>query len=346
MAIERLYEPVFQWRYFQVLTDYLAVRCGQVWLDKALLEAGIAANLGAEQESAIPIAQVEIFLQRCLQQLAHGELVFEWGKRIALELEGPLVWALQHCKTLEQCLQLGARHHHLISTHFSWIYQRTREFGELILRPSAPISREGFRVFMELPVIATRIRMTTLLHERIPAYDVYFPFERPPHAARYAELRPMRAHFGAQALPEMHMVFPLEALSRPLDRSEGEVDEAALRALSTTERSTLRNHWSGWVLTMLREANGCQPTQELLAEMLSVSPHTLARRLADEGYRFRDMARAMRHRRACEMLTQTQFDVTEIAHRLGYTSVSNFCNAFRAEAGVSPGAYRKQAATP
>jgi len=344
MAIERFYEPLYPWRYLKVLADYLVGRLGQAWLDQTLLEVGIVANIGDEQGAPIPAAQVNALLQLCMQRLDRGELVFEWAKRIRPEIHGPLGWAVRRCKTLEDGLQLAVRHYRLVETQFFRSYQRTAEGGELILRPAAPVSRELLPAMMEMRTIGAHVMLKELLRERLPAYDIYYPFERPSHAARYAELRPARVHFGAQALPEVRVVFSANDLSLPFYRTEGQIDEDALRALLGAQRSTLQGHWSGWVQTMLREAHGCQPSQEQLAGILNVSPHTLARRLADEGFRFRDMARMVRHQRACEMLTQLPIDVAEIAHRLGYTSVSNFCHAFRAEAGVSPRAYRTRAA--
>ena len=40
-----------------------------------------------------------------------------------------------------------------------------------------------------------------------------------------------------------------------------------------------------------------------LAELLSISPRTLTRYLANEGHTLRDLANDVRHRRACEMLS-------------------------------------------
>ena len=50
----------------------------------------------------------------------------------------------------------------------------------------------------------------------------------------------------------------------------------------------------------------------------------------------------LRLQKACEMLTKTQFPVTEITTRVGYTDHSSFRRKFKAQYGISVTEYRKQ----
>ena len=107
--------------------------------------------------------------------------------------------------------------------------------------------------------------------------------------------------------------------------------------------------WSGWIRMMLREAEACQPTAEELTELLGVDTHTLARALAKEGLSFREMAKQVRHEKACELLKDLNQSVTQIAYRLAYSDSANFSRAFQSVSGVSPRTYRQsclQVATP
>lgn len=49
----------------------------------------------------------------------------------------------------------------------------------------------------------------------------------------------------------------------------------------------------------------------------------------------------VRIERACELLVDTPLSVTQICHRVGFTSLSHFINTFRRHRGMSPSAYRR-----
>jgi len=64
-----------------------------------------------------------------------------------------------------------------------------------------------------------------------------------------------------------------------------------------------------------------------------------------EGTNFRDLANAMRTRRAAELLRDTTSSVTEISALLGYSAPAHFARAFRNSTGVSPHEFRRHFAS-
>jgi AraC-like DNA-binding protein len=66
--------------------------------------------------------------------------------------------------------------------------------------------------------------------------------------------------------------------------------------------------------------------------------------LVAEGASFGRLSRQVRHDKACELLAQPALSLAAVAHRLGYTDLSNFSRAFKALAGgQTPGEYREVA---
>ena len=53
--------------------------------------------------------------------------------------------------------------------------------------------------------------------------------------------------------------------------------------------------------------------------------------------------REERHKRACELLLTTDWDMTEIAAVVGYGNAAAFSTAFRERYGLTPSAYRRSA---
>lgn len=86
-------------------------------------------------------------------------------------------------------------------------------------------------------------------------------------------------------------------------------------------------------------------TLERIAERLAMSPRTLRRRLADEGYSFQEVKKMAREKRAKYYLSQTNMPLSEIAFELGYSELSAFSRAFRSWVGQTPQAYREHSAT-
>lgn len=73
---------------------------------------------------------------------------------------------------------------------------------------------------------------------------------------------------------------------------------------------------------------------------VDMSVRTLQRELNREGTNFRDLANAMRIKRAAELLQDTGASVTEISAILGYSAPAHFARAFRNRVGISPNEFR------
>ena len=77
------------------------------------------------------------------------------------------------------------------------------------------------------------------------------------------------------------------------------------------------------------------------SELMNTSTRTLQRILRAEGTNFSEIALRVRFLKAIELLNQGMH-VREISQHLGYEESSNFVRAFKAWAGISPGAYQNQ----
>ncbi|MEN4919158.1 helix-turn-helix domain-containing protein [Achromobacter spanius] len=79
------------------------------------------------------------------------------------------------------------------------------------------------------------------------------------------------------------------------------------------------------------------------ARAMGTSVRTLQRILRrDNGVDFRELANAVRLRRAEELLRGTTVSITQIAMDFGYSSPANFSRAFRKASGLAPHEYRQK----
>jgi len=95
---------------------------------------------------------------------------------------------------------------------------------------------------------------------------------------------------------------------------------------------------------ILNSSAGDYPDLVMLASAFQVSPRTLRRQLAAEGTCYQKELNSIRCRNAVSLLTTTPLTAEEIAERLGFSDVTNFRHAFKKWKGMSPAAYRAQAA--
>ncbi|APA95096.1 helix-turn-helix transcriptional regulator [Nocardia seriolae] len=80
-----------------------------------------------------------------------------------------------------------------------------------------------------------------------------------------------------------------------------------------------------------------------VAQRLAIGPRTLQRRLSEVGTTWRAEVEAMRHRRAAELLRDTDLPVQSIAARVGYVDARALRRAFLRWTGHTPDAFRRQA---
>jgi len=79
-----------------------------------------------------------------------------------------------------------------------------------------------------------------------------------------------------------------------------------------------------------------------VARCLRLPVRTLQRRLAIFGVTFSELVDECRHQKACEMLEDSRFPISEVGKRLGYSDPAHFARAFRRWSNYTPSEFRKQ----
>jgi len=334
-----LYAPAVPVRYSALLLDYLHDAHADR-LPTILAAAELDESAFAYADTSLSWTQWEALVQACATQTGCLDLGFEVGRRISLNSQGAMGVALQRCASIDQALCLASRYFGLLTPGFCMQYRRTAEGGELVYRPTAMMSPDTLHSFYEVHAVSLFMQMRQVLQQRLSAYDVYLSMDAPRHVQRYLKLTPARFHFGLLPLPEVRVLLPAELLKQPLIA-------AAAGAANDDDLANLRNSlplthsWGDWVLLMLREADGCQPTLKDLAGLMNIGERSLSRHLAREGQNFRDLSVQVRYQRACTLLQNPANSVTQIAYHLGFQHPANFSIAFQQACGVSPVTYRR-----
>mgnify|MGYP000921531201 FL=1 len=201
----------------------------------------------------------------------------------------------------------------------------------LALGPILPFSAEFWRS-----------SMTTLLDlimgQRFPSTAMYFPYPEPPHADALREKFECDLHFNASVM-EWHfdaacLSLPCPNASRFLATLCTDFCERVLTAGSG--QTPLQREIRLMLLGKIRE----QPVAAEIARELGLSRRSLYRRLLQENATFQGLLDDVRASVAIQFLSSTRLPVEEIAHRVGFSDLSNFRKAFRRWTGATPRSYR------
>lgn len=133
---------------------------------------------------------------------------------------------------------------------------------------------------------------------------------------------------------------PRRYLSLPLLPPTSTAHEKS-RMPSTSRYGRLDADYVGTLVRVLQAyLSSGVPSVKLAADVLGTSPRTLQRRLHECGYTYRQVLGEAQFGLARQMLDTGDFNITEVAHEVGYGSPSNFTRAFRRLAGVTPTEYQ------
>lgn len=134
---------------------------------------------------------------------------------------------------------------------------------------------------------------------------------------------------------------PDEFTSVVLESLSFELLAATARVSSGREHSR-RPRWFDVAIECLHADITSPPGLEGLAEVCGVHPTQVARAFQ----RFQrctpgEYVRALRVRKACELLTGSHIPLAEITHELGFADQPHFTRTFKRETGLTPSEYRR-----
>jgi AraC-like DNA-binding protein len=163
------------------------------------------------------------------------------------------------------------------------------------------------------------------------------------------DIKPFREHFKAALRFEAQqaaVVFPSADLKRPCVGADAEKYAKALADLKSLEDASgigladkVRRVLLSLFVTRVN-VGAAAPDRTLVAELFSMHPRTLNRRLRAEGITLAALLAQARYDIARELLRDTRLPVQDIALILGYAGTAPFSCAFRRWSGTTAASWR------
>jgi AraC-like DNA-binding protein len=154
-----------------------------------------------------------------------------------------------------------------------------------------------------------------------------------------ADTRVYKDYFRCKVLfeqPVSGMQLPMTLLTQKIMSADPEIKRIAQKYLDLGGVSTASSLHEGVSHLIRRLLSTGQCRIEVVAEQLSMHTRTLQRQLAKEGVRFEKLVDHERRELAQRYLTESSFQLTQIAGLLGYAEQSAFNRSCRRWFGATP----------
>lgn len=329
-----------------VLAEYVDLACSLleqrgIARDKALATTGISPADLVDPTRRVPFSRFEAVARRALALTGDGSIGLQLGMAMNIKTHGFLGYAALSSRTLADAIDLAIRYYRtrttLVDLHFFV------EGDTAVLQFDERVPLGDLLPFVIDSLIASfYVIRTQLISGPVPEGAVRLTYAEQEHHRRLREVFGNTLHFGC-AFNQVR--FPASELARQLDFADPQL---VRMAAGRCEEELKKLHDETGLLGDVRRRVAVRlaedPSLERIADELHMAPRTLRRRLAELGTGFHEIVEQIRRGQAVEGLVAGVLSIDEIAARLGYSDPSNFGRAFRRWTGMSPTAWREQAA--
>lgn len=324
-------------QYVLILIDLV---CSRGHSRAQLLAGTTLAHTGVESIGArVPQSDFTQLVRNALRLSGDAALGLALGERLNLSAHAVLGQAFMTCRDLAQVLELFMQYYHLLSPELE--LQLAMDEQQCTVS-TLTVPEADLREFSaELMAASFLNTLRGLLGREDLPLQLDFPYPEPAHSAAYSQRFGSALRFDCSHA-RIHL--PRALLHSPLPSSN-----PALRELYTSECARLLADLEDTdsvveqTLRLLRKLEGQYPQLPQLALMLNLSPRTLRRRLAAEGFAFRDLLDRVRAEHANRYLQHTRLPLSSIAYLTGFSDASNFRRAYKRWRGHSPLEERRRA---
>ena len=306
----------------------------------ALERAHIPPSELRRRGARVTAAQFEIFAESAMREL-DDEALGWFSRRLPWGAYGMLCRASLTRGPLELALKRWRRHHRILTEDVLFALEVENGLASWSIEERRDLGR--YREFCLVTLMRYVLGFACWsIDSRIALARAEFPYPQPEHVSVYPTIFCRDLVFGA---PRAKIVFDARYLALPLKRDEADLDHMLQRALPLTVLPYRRDRLLvERVRKLLRDAKTPFATAEDIADALALSTRTLHRQLAREGASLRELKEEARVEIARRALARGRAPIKRVAQAAGFRNEKSFSRAFRAWTGLTPSAFRAQAA--
>ena len=301
---------------------------------------GLSLDTLSSPGSRIDEVQADQLIANALEATGDSSLGLTVGQQLNMGAHAVVGQTFLACANLLEVMDTLVRYGPLLTGQQAQIdHYKDLDAGRIGLTLSLTSPSPSTRFYYEAVFSAAQKTLSDLLQTPAVDVEVSLPYDAPQDKTAFREIFGDNLRFNADratmSIPEAMTKEPLPT-SNPTLRALYDAECARLLAdLSDNASCTERT------LAALDKLEGQYPGLDQMASMLNLSTRTYRRRLQDESTSFQALLNSTRCKHATQMLRHSGLSVDHVAHRLGFSDVSNFRRAFIQWTGASPSQWRK-----
>jgi len=291
-----------------------------------------------EPDERVPIAVVHELLRGTVELTGDPDIGLKAAREISMGDYGALEYVASSAPNLGEALQIVGRYLPLVNDalRFSFRTEGERAIVQLDSQVVLPRAAADFQ--------SAAFHITSSYRRpRDPdvEFEVLFTHAQPERTGEYERtFAPGKLRFGAPfngfVFDKRHLQMPLQSADPKLHDLLRKHAEQLLAELPRAESVTQK------VRDLIaQQLSGGNPSAELIARDLHMSPRTLGRKLEHEGTTFKELLDDMRRRSAMRYVGGHDLGLSEIAFLLGFSQTAAFHRAFKRWTGQTPLEYRR-----
>jgi AraC-like DNA-binding protein len=301
-----------------------------------LTEAGADVSLFDNRDNWVSYTERNHWLAHCVERTGCHHLGLLVGQRNNLHSLGLIGLLAKYSPDVESALRSLVRHFELHMRGAVVTFSAEGRSAMLGFETFVPGAEANDQV--EDAALATEFNiLQQLCGPDWSATEVRFTHRKPD------DVRPFREFFRAPLLfddMQNAVVFHSNWLKHRLPANDDDLHRLLAERVEAQE-AKVGGEFPEQVRRILRTALLTDhASADQIASLLLMHSRTLYRRLAESGTSFRELVDESRFEIACQMLTDTDRDISHIAGVLNYADSSAFTRAFRRWSGTTPAAWR------
>ncbi len=306
--------------------------------EQILAEVGIDLSLFKDPENTISFVKAGQLLNLCSKRTGIPHFGLLVGQQIGTDSLGQLSLLAMYSKDAGTALRSMILHlciHDRGAIPTLTTSNGIAKMGYAIYQPV----QEGAKQICDIGIANICNVMRSLCGKTWVPDAVFFSHSKPDNVHPYQSFFRAPLQFDAD---ETALTFPDRWLQQTIPSADAQQYRIYMEQLATIKTNMKFNLQDELRLAMrpLLVSGSCKT--EHLAQILSMHPRTLNRRLKQNGTTLRTLVGETRHEIAKQMLTDSSMSIIEISTLLGYAEASVFTRAFRRWSGTTPTTWRSQ----
>lgn len=303
-----------------------------------LVKYGFSSNIEQFMGMSIDFQTMQQLMAETWTALPDESVGFKAGMRIPPTAYGNIGSGILSCANLRDAFCFVQHYWDLIGRGI--VLDSRVEDNNFIITLNTELTVADFlnRWMVESAVAALWRMLMAVIPDKRHQFYVYFKFPRPSHLSDIQQYIPHVAY----DFPFTQIIFPASLLDQsfPLYSEVGlkhatEQCEMQLKSLVPTNRLSVQ------VRKLLGISAYGFPDLHHMAQLISISPRTLRKKLNEEDQNYSLLLRQAKLHDAVHLLRNPAFSIAIIAEKLGYQDEANFCRAFKRWTGQTPTEMRR-----